>query len=257
MTLTVRGLEFAYPHRLVLQGIDLEISDGQMLAVLGTNGAGKTTLLRCLDRILVPSGGSIFLDQLDTAGLSGKEIATKFAYVPQRQTAFRRRVLDAVLLGRRPHIRWDTSQDDIDRTIAVLESLNLTSLANRHTDELSGGELQKVAVARALVQDPQVLLLDEPTSNLDLRNQVDVLSVIRDAALTRRVAVILTIHDLNLAIRNADRFLFLADGQVRAAGGTEILNAGMIGDVYGIPVSMGRIDGFPVVLPAISAQGQR
>lgn len=171
MILNVQDLSFRYNGHPVLQDIGFEAVLGEIVAILGPNGAGKTTLLRCLNRILRPQTGTVMLGEQDLATSSLREIARSMAYVPQHIEPTRVTVFDAILLGRRPWIGWDMRRDDILKVQAIIDQLNLTGLALRHVNEMSGGELQKVAIARALVQEPRVLLLDEPTSSLDLKNQ--------------------------------------------------------------------------------------
>ncbi|MEN6610657.1 MAG: ABC transporter ATP-binding protein, partial [Methanoregulaceae archaeon] len=172
--LTVNELKFMYRNRNVLQQIGFSIEQGQVIAVLGPNGVGKTTLLKCLNRILKPREGTVMLDDVNLLDLETMEIARRVGYVPQRVETGRLTAFDAVLLGRRPHIGWDVTPRDIGMVDAIFSRLGMESLRLSYIDEMSGGELQKVAIARALVQEPRILLLDEPTSNLDMKNQVDI-----------------------------------------------------------------------------------
>ena len=158
-------------------------------------------------------------------------------------------VFDAVLLGRRPHIRWDVTEADIQIVEAAVRMLNLEDLTLRYIDEMSGGELQKVSIARALVQEPRVLLLDEPTSSLDLKNQLEILGIIRSVTTEHNVAAVMTMHDLNMALRYADRFILLKDGVIHAAGGPDVVTPETIEAVYGVPVTVERYNGFRFVVP--------
>jgi iron complex transport system ATP-binding protein len=249
MMLSVNELKFLYRNRTVLQEIGFSINAGEVVAVLGPNGVGKTTLLKCMNRILRPKEGSVYLDEEDLMHLETKEIARRVGYVPQRIETGRLTTFDAVLLGRTPHIGWDVQQKDLEIADSVLKKLHMDSLRLSYIDEMSGGELQKVAIARALVQEPKVLLLDEPTSNLDLKNQVEILTIIRDIARDHRIAVVMTMHDLNQALRFADSFIFLKDGTVRVHGGNEIVTADIIEEVYGLPVMIGELGGVRWVIP--------
>jgi len=156
---------------------------------------------------------------------------------------------DAILLGRRPHIQWNVSESDLQIVEAAIRMLRLEDLSLRYINEMSGGELQKVSIARALVQEPRVLLLDEPTSSLDLRNQLDILEIVRRVVTEHDVAAVMTMHDLNMALRYADRFIFLKDGVIHAAGGPEVVTAEIIEAVYGVSVAVEQYNGFHIVVP--------
>lgn len=249
MILRVGGLGFRYRSESVLDGIDVEVAPGEFLAVLGNNGAGKSTLLKCINSILRPHAGAVLLGEGDVRSLGGLERARHLGYVPQRSEAPRITVYDAVLLGRRPYIQWDACGRDHEVAEKVIDKLGLGDLAMRYLDELSGGELQKTAIARALAQEPDVLLLDEPTSSLDLRNQLDVLRTVRQVTAEENVSVVAVMHDVNLALRFADRFCFLSDGRVFSCGGVEAVTPDVVSRVYGVPVSMTSFNGASLVVP--------
>lgn len=249
MILTVAGLSFSYPGRPVLRDLDFGISAGDFLAVLGVNGAGKSTLLKCINRILRPSTGVVMIRDEPAARLSRRELARRIGYVAQREMNMGVTVFDAVLLGRRPHIQWEASRHDLKVVQQALELLELQEYALRYLDELSGGEQQKVFIARALAQEPHILLLDEPTSSLDLKNQIEVARIIRRVTTTQRIGAVASVHDLNLAIRFANKFLLLKDGEVFAAGGLEVMTPETIKSVYSVPVTIERFAGVPVVVP--------
>jgi len=249
MMLNVNELKFMYRNKTVLQQIGFSIGQGQVIAVLGPNGVGKTTLLKCLNRILKPREGTVMLDSENLLGLDTMEIARRVGYVPQRVETGRLTAFDAVLLGRRPHIGWDVTSRDIRMVDAIFTRLGMESLRLSYIDEMSGGELQKVAIARALVQEPRILLLDEPTSNLDLKNQVEILTTIRDIVRDHNIAAIMTMHDLNQALRFADIFIFIKNGKVYIHGSQEIVTPSVIEDVYGLPVMIGELGGVRCVIP--------
>jgi len=171
------------------------------------------------------------------------------AYVSQHYESNRQTVFDAVLLGRKPYIKWEATASDLALVHGILAKTGLGEFALRYLDELSGGELQKVVIARALAQEPEVLLLDEPTSNLDLRNQLEVLKTIRNAAKEKNIAVIAVMHDLNLALRFSDKFLLLQNTKVFVAGGPEVMTAENITQAYGVSVSVERVQNQTVVIP--------
>jgi iron complex transport system ATP-binding protein len=249
MILEVNGTSFAYNSRSVLQDINFEVSKGEILAILGPNGVGKTTLLKCINAILRPSTGSVLVEKKDVLSLDSMEIARRIGYVAQHTDASRLTAFDAILMGRRPHIRWRVSDKDLAVVDAAVKRLGLGHLAMRYIDRMSGGELQKVAIARALVQEPKLLLLDEPTSNLDLKNQVAILKIIRRIVTEHEVAAVMTMHDLNKALRYADKYLFLKDGTIFAAGKVNEVTADMVQAVYGLPVEIVHHKGNTLVVP--------
>jgi len=249
MICDIRHVTFRYNSHPVLQNLDFSVGEGELLAVLGPNGVGKTTLLKCINAIHRPASGVVAVEGRDVLRMAPAEIARDVGYVAQRCDTARLTVFDAVLMGRKPHIRWKVSREDLKMVDAALRRLRLQDLALRHIDQLSGGELQKVAIARALVQEPKLLLLDEPTSSLDLRNQMDILGMLRRVVDEHRIAAIMTMHDLNTALRFAHRFLLLKDGGVYATGRTAELTAAMVEEVYGLPVAIHEINGRPMVVP--------
>lgn len=249
MILSVRDITFSYNSHPVLENIRFDLPSGEVLGILGVNGAGKSTLLKCINKILKPQGGTVFLGEEDLLAMSGSRIARRLAYVPQKYGQEPLSVYDAVLLGRKPHIRWNATERDYRITETLLQRMGIACFALRPVNDLSGGEMQKVVIARALAQEPEVLLLDEPTSNLDLKNQFEVMALIREVVRSEQLAAIISIHDLNLALRFADRFLLIRDHQVHALTDRQGLSAEMIAEVYGIEVAISQVAGHPVVVP--------
>ncbi|MCK9239445.1 ABC transporter ATP-binding protein [Desulfocurvus sp.] len=249
MRLAVSDLHYAYNGDCVLRAVEFEVAAGEVLAVLGPNGVGKTTLLRCLNAVHRPARGVVRVDHAEVLRMSPPEIARNMGYVPQRGEVCRMTAFDAVLLGRLPHISWRAGQDDLRLVSAALERVGVGHLAMRAIDSMSGGELQRVCIARALVQEPAVMLLDEPTSALDLKNQMDVLHTVRDVARGHGVAVVMTMHDLNTALRFGDRFLFLKNGAVFAHCAREEITPTMVEEVYGVAVDLLHHQGRPVIVP--------
>ena len=253
--LSVNELKFMYRNKDVLKEIGFSIREGEVVAVLGPNGVGKTTLLKCLNRILRPSEGSVLLDDRNLLALETMEIARRVGYVPQRVETGRLTAFDAILLGRRPHIGWDITSRDMAIVESIIHKLGMQDLRLSYIDEMSGGELQKVAIARALVQEPRILLLDEPTSNLDLKNQVDILTTIREIVRDHKIAAVMTMHDLNQALRFADSFIFLQNGRVHMHGGPDDVTPPVIEKVYGLPVMIGELGGVRCVIPGTCKTG--
>ncbi|GBC63611.1 ABC transporter ATP-binding protein [Desulfonema ishimotonii] len=249
MKLSVAGITFAYNSHPVIRDVSFSLEPGQVLGVLGVNGAGKSTLLKCLNKILHPSGGAVFLGGKDLLKMDGAEIARHMAYVPQKYGGEQLTVFDTVLLGRKPHIRWAATHRDYEVVETVLERMGLARFALRPVLALSGGEMQKVVMARALAQEPDVLLLDEPTSNLDLKNQFEVMGLVRQVVREQKLAAVVSIHDLNLALRFADRFLMVRDHTVFSLTDRESVTREMIRDVYGVEVLLTEVEGHRVVVP--------
>jgi iron complex transport system ATP-binding protein len=249
MMLNVAGLTFAYNSHPVLREIEFSLLPGELLAVLGPNGVGKTTLLKCINGIHQPKRGTVIVDGQDVRVLSSMEVARRVGYVAQRSEPSRMTAFDAVLMGRRPHVRWGVARNDLEIVDAALRRLGLEGLSMRYIDELSGGELQKVAIARALVQEPKLILLDEPTSSLDLKNQVDILGLLRRVVSEHAMAAVMTMHDINAALRYADKCIFLKRGEIFYAGSARGLDAGIIEAVYGLPVEVFRQNGYLLVIP--------
>lgn len=250
MRLEVRDLRYGYtPEREVVKGVSFTVRAGECVAVLGTNGVGKTTMLKCINRIIRPQAGEVLVDGQPVHRLSGRELAQRIGYVPQACEFADSSVFDAVLLGRKPFLQWDVAKRDLEIVQEVLELLGLEEYAHREVNALSGGERQKVSIARALAQQAPVLLFDEPTSSLDLRNQLEVLDMTKQVVRQQGLAAVVILHDLNLALRFADQFLVMRAGTVYAFGGRQVVDPEMIREVYGVQAQVLEVNGRPVVVP--------
>ena len=249
MILRIDNIRFNYNGHPVLKDVTFSVQKGEVIAILGPNGVGKTTLLRCINGILKPLSGAVMVENENVLKMDAAAVARRIGYVAQRQTAGKITVFDAILMGRRPHIRFRVSKEDIRIVDGAVKSLHLEKLAMRHIDRMSGGELQKVAVGRALVQEPSLLLLDEPTSSLDLKNKVEIMKLIRHVARQHDVCAVMTMHDLTTTLRFADKCLFLKNGGIYAAVRTREVTADIIKAVYDIPVEIHHHNGFPLVIP--------
>jgi iron complex transport system ATP-binding protein len=249
----IRDLEFRYAADVVLKDIRLEMMPGECVAIVGPNGAGKSTLIRCINGLLKPQKGVINIDHQNIETLSRKQIARKLSYVPQSTgTTFPLSVFDMLLLGRKPHVSWNSGNHDKHKVLTVLKRLNIEHLALKNFNELSGGQQQKVIIARALVQETDVLLLDEPISNLDIRHQLEVMDIIRKLVDDTGILAIMIVHDLNIAARYSDRIIMMDNGRVVVSGPPEdVLVGEKISSVYNVEVevSMSGIDKKPYIVP--------
>lgn len=249
MIIKVEDVEFSYNSIPVLNGVTFEVVKGEVLAIIGPNGVGKSTLLRCMNGILKPKKGAVMVEEIPLNLLGGRDLARIIGYLPQNATASFMTVFDTVLLGRRPYIRWGADEKDLRIVEETLILMGLEKKALMLTRELSGGELQKVMLARALVQRPKVLFLDEPTCNLDLKNQLEVMEIVKDTARSKAVTSIAVMHDINLALRYADRFLAMKDGMVCHQGEVDSITTDIIKEVYGINAAVERFGDRPIVIP--------
>ncbi|MCL2743597.1 MAG: ABC transporter ATP-binding protein [Planctomycetaceae bacterium] len=247
--LEVENLSFQFGKEPVFSDISFEIPAGTIAAVLGPNGAGKTTLLRCINSILKPKSGKVRLNGASTVHLSPAETARRISYMPQRCGMTGMTVFDSVLLGRKPYFTAIVSAEDLRIVEEMLDQLSLRDKALRRLDCLSGGELQKVSLARILVQSSQLLLLDEPASSLDLKNKLEIFSLLKDFVHQRQLSVLMSIHDLNDALRFCDRLLFLKNKKLAANKTPETLTADVVETVYGIPVELHNTEKYRFIVP--------
>lgn len=249
--LSVNDLSFRYHSTDVLRNLCLEVGDGRIVSVVGPNGSGKSTLIKCIDRILLPQEGTVSVDRCDLAKMPRVTLAKTIAYVPQNSLrVFPNTVFDVVLMGRRPHLGWRGGSQDEEIVWAVLRLLGLEELALSPFTELSGGQQQKVLIARALAQETGIILLDEPTSNLDIWHQIDVMDVIRTLVRQRDLTAIVAIHDLNMAARYSDTIVMMKRGTIVAAGPPgEVLTGENLASVYGIRANVRTSEDIPFIIP--------
>jgi iron complex transport system ATP-binding protein len=253
--LEIEQLCVAYGAKTVLHGLTLAVAAGQSLAIIGPNGAGKTTLIRAVSGVLPAQTGRIRLEGQDLAQLNPAQRAARLAVVPQaRHLPEDFTVWQTVLLGRTPHLGWlgQPARRDRERTRWALERTDTLPLAERRVGELSGGEQQRVLLARALAQETPILLLDEPTAHLDLHHQVHLLSLVQALRREQGLAVLMALHDLNLAAAYADRIALLVAGELQALGAPpEVLTPANLARAYRLPLQVipHPLTGAPLVLP--------
>ena len=247
--LEVSDIRFAYGDSEVLKGISMSADRNEIVSILGPNGVGKTTLLRCICNLLKPTSGTITICGNDTQGTSNRDMARYVGYVPQKADVSRTTVFDAVLIGRRPRMGVTYSEHDMEVAWNVMESLGLDDKPLKYVDEISGGEFQKVQIARAITQEPELLVLDEPSNNLDIANQQITMRMIEHAVRMRGLCTVMTMHDINLAACFSDKFVFVKDGKIEAFGGHEVITPETIRSVYGIDVDVITHAGQTVVVP--------
>lgn len=258
--LQTRGLHASYDAHEVLHGLDLRIAAGEIVALLGPNGSGKSTLLRVLSGLLTPTQGNVEAAGKDLQAYSAKQRARLIGLVPQYATIpFAFPVSDIVAMGRNPYLGLLESPNahDFEAITAALQHTDCLHLRERLVTELSGGELQRVIIARALAQEPRMLLLDEPTAHLDLNHQLDIAQMLRQLNRQEGLTVLWVSHDLNLAAEFCDRLLVLQDGQLVADGPPEaVITPQILSRVYGLhlPVVPNPRSGRPQVI--IQADGE-
>ena len=244
------SVSFAYGGADVLRSVSLDVRGGEIVGVLGPNGSGKTTLMRCLLGVLPPRSGRVLLDEKDASEFSRRSFALRVAAVPQEMpTDFPLRVGELVLLGRLPHLPAGglgfEGPADHAAAAAALRACGVAALAERSINEISGGELRRVFIARALCQAAPILLLDEPTGGLDLKHQIAILELLR-AQVGAGVAILVVLHDLNLAAAVCDRLVLLKEGATAAAGTPgEVLTPEIVAEVYGVDVVTAQVSGGP------------
>ena len=252
--LEIENLSLAYGHSVVMRDLTFQVTPGEMVGLIGPNGSGKSTVIKAISRVIPPYSGKILADGRDIARIHRAELARLIGVVPQMPlllstfTAF-----EIVLMGRNPHLgllQYE-SAGDMAITWQAMGRTNTQSLAGRQVGELSGGEIQRLVIARVLTQQPKSILLDEPTSNLDINYQIEVLDLIKSLCKEDNLAVVITLHDLNLASQYCDRLVLVNHGRVHAQGTpVEVINTKNIEDVYGAGgcVYAHPVNGLPTVL---------
>ena len=248
--LEIENLRFRYSRRgpMVLDGVDLELKDGEIGILLGKNGSGKTTLFKTILGIQKLESGAIRFDGEDLLRMNRRDRAQRIAYVPQTIHFGALSVYDTVLMGRISYFGYKAGCEDEAAVEAILRDMKLEDYAARNVEELSGGERQKIAIARALAQEPRLLVFDEPTGNLDIANEQLILTEARRVAREKNISILTSLHDLSQALELGDRFFFMKDGQIRHAGGAEIVTEDVIFETFDAEVRIVEIEGKKIII---------
>lgn len=248
--LKIEKLSFKYKKRdkNVLCGLDLSLCSGEIGIVLGKNGSGKTTLFKNILGILVPDEGKISLNGKDLLKLSPRERAREIAYVPQDIRFGSLTVFDSVLMGRISYFGLKATEIDYEAVKKILKDMNLYEHASRNVETLSGGEKQKVAIARAMAQEPKLLIFDEPCGNLDIENELLIMSEAKKLARKKNIAILCSLHDLNGALSFGDKFFFIKNGSVKYCGSEDVVTENVIKDIFDVSVKIVEIENQKVII---------
>ncbi|QOR35227.1 ABC transporter ATP-binding protein [Clostridium sp. 'deep sea'] len=251
MIINIKDLQFGYSKKVILNNISLRIRSGECVSILGPNGAGKSTLIKCIDGLLTPNKGSVVVHDKNIRFMNRRELSKLVSYVPQvSQNRFSLKVFDMVLIGRSPHMTWRSSFEDKEKAINALKLLGIENLAMRSFNELSGGQQQKVIIARAIAQETKILLLDEAISNLDIKHQLDVMEIVKQLASRYGISVVMVVHDLNIASRYSDKIVMMKKGEIVKVGDPhQVLTKNNIANVYGVDAYVGNIESKPHIVP--------
>ena len=250
MEIKIAGVTFGYSDTSVLHDLWVDLNGPQLVSILGPNGVGKSTLVGCICKILEPKGGAVLLDGTDVRDIGLKALSKEMGYVPVSSSdSFPMNVVDAVLMGRHPYSKWKTEDEDLEKVYDALVRLDIEDLAMRQFNELSAGQHQKVVLARGLVQEPKVLLLDEPTSNLDIRHQIEVTKLLKELSREKGMLIIMISHDINIAATYSDNVLLMYNGGIFAAGRPwDVITEENIRTVYGVDCKIVDFKGNPHVI---------
>ena len=247
----LKDLEFGYNAKNpVLKNITHIFDTPEFICIMGPNGVGKSTLIHCINKILTPTGGTVLINGRDTRELKLKEVAADIGYVPaSSEDSFPLTVVDTVMVGMQNDYKFGVRKDDLQQVYDILKTLNIEHLAMRDFNELSAGQHQKVMLARGLVRSPPVVLLDEPTSNLDIRHQIEVTKILSEMPKKKNSIVIMISHDINITAKYADKILMISGGGIYSYGTpSEVLTKEAIRDVYGVDADIIEVNGRPHVI---------
>ncbi len=245
----LEGLDFTYKGSTnsVLDSLSIDIKGPQLVSILGPNGAGKSTLIHCMNKILEPTGGTVMVNGKNVENITVKEMAKISSYVPYTSTdSFPLTVVDTILMGRHPHAKWGSIKDDLEIVHEALQLLNIEDLADSMFNELSAGQHQKVMLARGFAQEPRILFLDEPTSNLDIKYQLEITRILRRMSREKKVLVIMISHDINIAAKYSDNIIVLHNHKIHSVGTPEeVITSEMLKEVYDVDAKITMDNGKP------------
>lgn len=250
MFIEINNLKFSYDSVPVLDNITITLEGPKFISILGPNGVGKSTLIHCINKILEPTEGSVLVDGKDLKETTIKELSKIMGYVPySANDIFPLSVVDTVLMGRHPHSKIGSLDEDLGIVYDTLDLLGISDLAMRPFTELSAGQHQKVMLARGLAQEPKILLLDEPTSNLDIKHQLDVAKLLKKMSVEKNILVIMICHDINIAAKYSDEIILMHEGSIFKVGSPkEVITADNLETVYGVESEIIDYDGTPHVI---------
>lgn len=236
MKMRVNNLVQGYGKEIIIDDISMEMESGELVTILGPNGCGKSTLIKTLSGIRKPKAGDITIDGESIFDIDRKELSKLISYVPQNYVhGSYTTVYDAVLIGRRPYIDWTYSQEDIDKCIDAILEMKIEKYVDKFVTELSGGQMQRVTISRSIAQDANFFIFDEPTSSFDLKNQLNLMKIMKRIIEKKNACLIVALHDINLAMRYSDKVIVLKDGKVYNSGpAKDVITEKMIFDVYGV-----------------------
>ncbi|MCS7200161.1 MAG: ABC transporter ATP-binding protein [Caldimicrobium sp.] len=242
--LSAESLSLNLKDKPILQELDFTFERGKLYVILGPNGAGKSSFLRVLGKLLDSYNGKVVYGNKDLREIRLSEYAKLRAYLPQRDESIPQlTVKELILFGRMPHLNFEPSKRDYQKVEELLQSLNLKAYENRPLRDLSGGELQRALLARALAQEPVILLLDEPVNHLDPKNQLEILRLVKKQTIEKNIITIMVLHEINLALSFGDYFIFMKEGRILAHGNKEIITSELLSKVYELPARVYHLNG--------------
>ncbi len=251
MKVELKDLEFGYdPSKPVFSGVNYTFEKPEFICILGPNGVGKSTLVHCINKILKATGGAVLIDGKDNREMKLKELAANMGYVPaSSEDNFPLTVIDTIMVGLQNDAKFGTKKEDLEKVYDVLNLMSIQHLAMRNFNELSAGQHQKVVLARGLVRMPNMVILDEPTSNLDVRHQLEVTRILSELPRTKNMIIVMISHDINITAKYADKIIMLYGGSIYAVGTPkEVITKENLRTVYGVDADIIDVNGRPHVI---------